>query len=144
MTAIDTNILIDLLVADAKDHKNTTEGMSQLHDSYCTTQTNMGECLRLLTHPRVFPHPLSATAASLALQELFEHYQIRILEEAEDWWKAIPEMEKIIPGLRGNEIFDARIALCLRSHNVKRIYTRDADFRKYPFLKPIRLLSQQK
>lgn len=42
-----------------------------------------------------------------------------------------------IPGLKGNEVFDARIALILQKHNVKRICTRDADFKKYPFLKVV-------
>jgi len=101
-------------------------------------------CLRLLTHPKLFPKPLKATPAAQAIAELFEYFQIRVLEEDVDWWKDIPEMEMEIHGLRGNEIFDARIALCLRSHNVKRIYTRDADFKKYSFLKVIQLLSAKK
>lgn len=142
MTAIDTNILIDLLVVDVPGHAKTTQGIGELHDDLCTTPTNVGECLRLLTHPRVFPLPLSATAATEALVELFDFFRIRVLEEDSDWWKAIPEMEREIPGLRGNEIFDARIALTLRTNNVKRIYTRDADFKKYSFLKPIQYFTK--
>ncbi len=137
MTAIDTNILIDLIVASMPSHDSTTEGIRQLHDEVCTTPTNVGECLRLLTHSRLFPKPLKASAAVQAVGELFDFYQIRVLEEDVAWWKDIPEMEKEIPGLKGNEIFDARIALCLRSHNVKRIYTRDADFKKYSFLQVV-------
>ncbi len=144
MTAIDTNILIDLIVASMPTHVSTTKGMSELHDEICTTPTNVGECLRLLTHPKLFPKPLSAKAAVSALEELFDYYQIRVLEEDTAWWKDIPEMEIEIPGLKGNEIFDARIALGLRSHNVKRIYTRDADFKKYSFLQVIKLLSLRK
>ena len=144
MTAIDTNILIDLIVASMPTHASTTEGMRHLHDEICTTPTNVGECLRLLTHPKLFPKPLSAKAAVSALEELFDYYQIRVLDEDTAWWKDIPEMEIEIPGLKGNEIFDARIALCLRSHKVKRIYTRDADFKKYSFLQVIQLLSLKK
>lgn len=144
MTAIDTNILIDLIVASMPSHESTTEGMRQLHDEICTTPTNVGECLRLLTHPKLFPKPLKASTAAQSVGELFDYYQIRVLEEDVAWWKDIPEMEKEIPGLKGNEIFDARIALCLRSHNVKRIYTHDADFKKYSFLKVIQFLSSKK
>lgn len=144
MTAIDTNILIDLIVASMPTHVSTTEGMSHLHDEICTTPTNVGECLRLLTHSKLFPKPLSAKAAVSALEELFDYHQIRVLDEDTAWWKDIPEMEIEIPGLKGNEIFDARIALCLRSHNVKRIYTRDADFKKYSFLQVIQLLSSKR
>lgn len=144
MTAIDTNILIDLIVASMPTHVSSTEGMRQLHDEICTTPTNVGECLRLLTHPKLFPKPLKVTAAVSAIEELFNYYQVRVLEEDINWWMEIPEMEKEIPGLRGNEIFDTRIALCLRANNVKRIYTRDADFKKYSFLQVIHLLSAKK
>ena len=142
MTAIDTNILIDMIVASMPTHVLTTNGIKELHDEICTTPTNVGECLRLLTHPKVFPRPLSAKAAVSAIDELFHYYQIRVLEEDTDWWRDIPEMEAEIPGLKGNEIFDARIALCLRSHRVKRIFTRDSDFKKYSFLQVIQFLDK--
>ncbi|MGE0528929.1 MAG: hypothetical protein AB7G93_18060 [Bdellovibrionales bacterium] len=79
----------------------------------------------------------------MALSNLLESYDIRILDEDVSWWKSLGEMEKSIPGLKGSEIFDARIAICLKQHNVKRIYTLDSDFKKYPFLQPIRLLSNE-
>jgi predicted nucleic acid-binding protein len=144
MTGIDTNILIDLLISDMPAHKTTTDAMKQLSDDVCTTPTNVGECLRLLSHPRIFPRPLEITAAVQALEELFEFYQIRILEEDVYWWKDLPEIEKEIPALRGNEVFDARIALCLRANRVKRIKTRDADFKKYSFLQAIQFVSAKK
>lgn len=139
MIAIDTNVLIDLLISDMPTHLSTTEVMNQRADDFCTTPTNVGECLRLLSHPRIFPHPLKTTAAVEALDELFEFYQIKILEEDSNWWKELPDIELEIPALRGNEIFDARIALCLRANRVKKIKTRDADFKKYSFLQPISL-----
>ena len=144
MTGIDTNILIDLLISDMPAHAAMTETMKHLADDVCTTPTNVGECLRLLTHPRIFPRPLTITAAVQALEELFEFYQVRVLEEDIHWWKELPEIEEEIPALRGNEVFDARIALCLRANNVKKIQTRDADFKKYSFLQPIRLLSSKR
>lgn len=144
MTGIDTNILIDLLISDMPAHVDTTEAMKQLTDDVCTTPTNVGECLRLISHPRIFPRPLTITAAVQALEELFEFYQVRILEEDVHWWKELPEIEEEIPALRGNEVFDARIALCLRANNVKRIQTRDADFKKYSFLQPILFFSTKK
>ena len=144
MTGIDTNILIDLLVSSTPSHQFSTEAVKQLHDDICTTPTNVGECLRLLTHPRIFPKPLKTPQAVSALEDLFDYYQIRILEENGEWWKELPEMEKEIPGLRANEIFDARIAICLRFNSVKRIISRDADFKKYSFLQMIQYLSKNK
>lgn len=144
MTGIDTNILIDLLVSSTPTHLSSTEAVKQLHDDICTTPTNVGECLRLLTHPRIFPKPLKTPQAVTALEELFDYYQIRTLEEDSGWWKELPEMEKEIPGLRGNEIFDARVALCFRFNSVKRVFTRDADFKKYSFLQAIQFFSGKK
>ena len=137
MIAIDTNILIELIVNSSPLHSRTVKGLSQLEDDFCTTPTNIGECLRLLTHLRVFPRPLSLGRAVKVLEQLLGYYKIQILDEETDWWKDLLEIEGEIPGIRGNEIFDARIALCLRAHSVKRIYTRNADFKKYSFLKPV-------
>ena len=137
MTGIDTNILVDLLVSSTPSHARSLEAVTQIEDELCTTPTNIGECLRLITHPKVFPKPLTISRAVSVLGQALDYYKIRILEESTDWWKSLDKIEKEIPGLRGNEVFDARIALCLKFHGVKRIYTRDADFKKYSFLKVV-------
>lgn len=135
MTGIDTNIIIDLIVDSSPHHQLSVEGISKLEDEACTTPTNVGECLWLLTHSKVFLKPMVLGQAVVILEQLFDYYKFRILDEPTDWWKELVHIEKEIPGIRGNEIFDARIALCLKAHSVKRIYTRGADFRKYSFLK---------
>jgi predicted nucleic acid-binding protein len=137
MTGIDTNILVDLLVSSTPHHAQAVEGIANIEDEPCTTPTNIGEVLRLITHPKVFPKALTLTRAVEVLTQMLDYYRIRILTEDADWWKSLPEIEKEIPGIRGNEIFDARIALCLKSNGTKRIYTRDADFKKYSFLKVV-------
>jgi predicted nucleic acid-binding protein len=76
------------------------------------------------------------------LEQLIEAYDIRILDEETSWWKQLPEIARQILGLKGNEIFDARIAICLKQHKVKRIFTRDADFKKYSFLQTISFFSK--
>ncbi|MBI5139643.1 PIN domain-containing protein [Candidatus Nomurabacteria bacterium] len=139
MTGVDTNILIDLMVSSSQSHRSSVNAISQSEDDLCTTPTNIGECLRLLTHSKVFSNPLTLGRAVTVLDQMLDYYKLQILDESIDWWKELIKIEKeipgIIPGIRGNEIFDARIALCLKSHGVKKIYTRDADFKKYSFLK---------
>jgi len=134
MTALDTNILIGIMVSSSSFHKETLESLKNLDDSLCTTPTNIGEVLRLLTHHKVFPSPLKLEKAVEALDQLIEAYDIRILDEDIFWWKELPAIAKQILGLKGNEVFDARIALCLKQHKVKKLFTRDSDFKKYPFL----------
>lgn len=140
MTALDTNILIGLMVSSSALHEEATRGVAEISDDLCITPTNVGELLRLLTHQKVFESPLKIGKAIAALSSLIESYNIRILDEDINWWSSLSEIEKLIPGLKGNEIFDARIAICLKQHKVKRIFTLDSDFKKYPFLQPIRSL----
>lgn len=142
MTGLDTNVLVALLVSSTAQHENATKGIQNLSDALCITPTNIGETIRLLTHQKVFERPLKTERAVQALNELLEQYSIRILDEDVDWWKELPAIEEEIPGLKGNEIFDARIAICLRQHGVKRIFTWDADFKKYSFLAVINLNTQ--
>lgn len=134
MTAIDTNILIGIMVASSTYHNEIMSELEDLGDDLCTTPTNIGEVLRLLTHSKVFSAPLKIEKAVSALSELIDAYDIRILDEDTNWWRDLTEIAKQIPGLKGNEVFDARIALCLKQHRVKRIWTKDADFKKYSFL----------
>lgn len=141
MTALDTNVLVGLLVESSPNHLVATKGIRHVSDALCTTPTNIGEILRLLTHHKVFEKPLKTSKAVQAVADLLEEYNIRILDEDTDWWRELVAIEHEIPGLKGNEIFDARIALCLKQHGIKRIFTWDADFKKYSFLTAINLLS---
>ncbi|MBI1869564.1 MAG: PIN domain-containing protein [Chlamydiae bacterium] len=135
MIALDTNVIVDYLVKSQKDHSKIRHWFSKVHSPLVTTGTNIAEILRLLTHQRVFPLPLDLDPAIDLVSEWVESFQIRILEESEDWWIELKTLTDEIPTLRGNEIFDARIALCLRYNGIKEIFTRDSDFSKYAFLK---------
>ena len=95
--------------------------------------------MRLLTHSKVFAAPLKIEKAVDAFQNLLEAHDIRILDETTDWWTELTTISKQVIGLKGNEVFDARIAICLKQHKVKRIFTFDSDFKKYSFLQVISL-----
>lgn len=140
MIALDTNILIGLLVSSSEFHEEATKGMELVEDHLCTTPTNIGEVLRLLTHPRVFSIPLKVGPAVDLLSDFLEAYQVRVLDEDPEWWRSLPLLAKDVSGLKGNEVFDARIALCLKTHRVKRIWTKDSDFKKFSFLQSIKLM----
>ena len=140
MTGLDTNVLVAALVSTSASHTNAMKGLEKLSDTLCTTPTNIGETIRILTHPRVFEKPLKLTRAVSHFLSFLESYNVLVLDEATEWWHELPKIEEEIPGLKGNEIFDARIALCLKSHGVKRIFTWDSDFKKYSFLSPIKLI----
>lgn len=134
MIALDTNIILHLLVESQKEHPRAKKWLSEVREPLATTGTNLAEVLRLITHPRVFAKALSLGKAVALLEEFIKTFEVRILEESGDWWLELPELLKVFPTLRGNEVFDARIALCLRYNGIEKICTLDADFSKYPFL----------
>lgn len=139
MIALDTNIILHILVKSQKEHGKAAAWISKTREPFATTGTNIAEVLRLLTHPRVFPKPLSLDQA-IDLFQYFQHqFDIRILEESEHWWQELKELLEEIPDLRGNEVFDARIAICLRYHGIRDLCTLDGDFLKYPFLNMIKI-----
>jgi len=137
--ALDTNILIYLLVSSQPEHLRAKQWLEQNTASLATTHTNIGETLRLLTHPRVFSRPLDLERAVMLLDGFLTEFDVATLTDSERWWTELVPQSEGARYLRGNEVFDARIALCLRHHGISKICTLDSDFEKYPFLKIIRI-----
>ena len=42
-----------------------------------------------------------------------------------------------VKGIRGNLLHDAHTAILMKEHGIRRIYTRDTDFHRFPFLEVI-------
>ena len=137
MIALDTNTLIYLLVSNQPEHSRARDWIASAGERLTTTHTNVGEFLRLITHPRLFPHPLSLSRAVETLNEFTKGFGVTVLDEDPEWWKALPSLDTMVPGLRGNEVFDARIALCLRDNGVKKICSLDGGFARFPFLERV-------
>jgi predicted nucleic acid-binding protein len=135
MIAVDTNILVDAFYLSQPDHENVAKKMESLAGKLCTTDVIIGETLRLVTHKKVFPAAVTIESACKGLESLFAHYGFEVLSENDGWWKRLYELAEYVPGLKANEVFDARIAQCLYDNGIKNIWTYDSDFRKYPFLK---------
>lgn len=47
------------------------------------------------------------------------------------------EVIKDFPSLSGNLLYDAQTAILMKEYGIKRIYTRDSDFFRFPFLEPV-------
>lgn len=135
MIGIDTNILVALSVIEHENHEKIKNWLNKREDKYCTTLINVGEYLRLLTHPRVFSNPLAFKDASKLLSDLLEYYDFELLVPDLDWWK---DGLKYIPdGISGNSVFDFQISYTFLSCGVHKIATFDRGFRRFDFLKMI-------
>lgn len=139
MIALDTNVVLHFLVSSQTQHQSVRRWFEKNTSALVVTPTNVGEILRLLTHPQVFSKPLTLTKAISLWDDFIESFNILILEEEAYWWKKLPKLIKDHRGLTGNRIFDARIALCLQHHHVEKIFTFDEDFKKFSFLKVMKL-----
>ena len=134
MIGLDTNVLIPLLVKSSETHQRARSWLEANEAPLSTTSTNLGETLRLLTHPRVFRRPMRLANAVRLLRRFLDAYSVSVLEEEEEWLDSLESLAAEIPALRGNDVFDARIALTLKFNGVKAFCTLDADFRRFPFL----------
>lgn len=89
--------------------------------------------LRIATHPRIFTAPLSPAEALSNVEMLARFPHVRFLSEGDGFLQTYREVMGALPA-RGNLVPDAHLAAILRQHGVRVLYTRDADFRKFPFL----------
>jgi hypothetical protein len=95
------------------------------------------EFLRVATHPRVFRRPLAAVQAWSFMQAVLSSPTVVPLVETEQHQRVCAEVLAELPDLAGNLVFDAHIAILMREHGIGTIYTRDADFHRFPFLKVV-------
>jgi uncharacterized protein len=89
--------------------------------------------LRIATHPRIFPHPLTPEEALSNLGSLAALPNVRFLSEREGFFEDYREMTASISA-RGNLVPDAHTATILRQHDIHVLYTADRDFRRFAFL----------
>ncbi len=90
--------------------------------------------LRISTHGRVFPRPLTPAQAEANVEALLSLRHVRAVGEIDGFWRRYRELSGACV-LRGNAVPDAHVAALLTAHGVAAIYTRDADFRRYPNLR---------
>ncbi len=141
MICLDTNFLVAALVSTAADHSRAVSWLKANVDRLSTTSVNVGETLRLMTHPRVFPRPATLAAATATLLGFLETFEVEILELAPDWLEALAGLLATHPGLRtlrGNDVFDASIALTMRDHDVQSLLSQDEGFDRFPFVRRVR------
>jgi len=107
MLVVDTNILI--YAADSRAREQAT-------------------CRALLEQWRSRPEAWSFIQALLVAPGLL------LQVESDRHRQAAAEVYAQCTGLAGNLLFDARTAILMKEHGVRRICTRDMDFHRFPFM----------
>jgi uncharacterized protein len=89
------------------------------------------EFLRVVTHPRVLRAPLAMDQAWGFVEDLMARDHVHVVA-AGSGHASVAARVLAAPGVRGNLVHDAHIAAVLVEHGVRRISTRDQDFRRFP------------
>ena len=102
-------------------------------DLMCLTWPTLFSYMRISTHPRIFARPLSPEEALRNVETLLSLPRVRVLTEGDEFLPVYRNVLSRLP-VRGNLVPDAHLAALLLQHGITRIYTKDADFRKFDFL----------
>lgn len=140
MFVVDTNILVYAADEDSPFHSRCRELIEEWRGQASPWYTTWGilyEFLRVITHQRVFRKPWSIIKAWGHVEAILSSTSLGILTAGERHADVASEVIKSMPFLSGNLLHDAQTAILMQEHGIKRIYTRDTDFHRFPFLEPI-------
>ena len=131
---IDTNILLHAANSAAVEHRSARRFLSEcgLHAGlWFLTEGICYEFLRVATHPRVFPSPLTAREAMRFLDVLLDSDRFDVLAADHAHWTCLRRLLARMPPPSGNLFFDLRTVALMHEHAVRRIYTADTDFLQF-------------
>ena len=146
MFVVDTNILVYAVDEDAPEHKKCNELLAQWREQSSAWFLTWGICyefLRVTTHRHILRKPCSAREAWGILEALFASLGLGLLIPTERHAVVAAEVLQQVPSLAGNVMHDLHTAVLMREHGIRRIYTRDTDFHRFPFLEPMDPMSQK-
>ena len=132
----DVNVLLYASDAASPVHaaaRRFLDGAARGDDLFCLGWPTVMSYLRIATHPRIFTSPLSPSEAVGNVEVLALLSHVRLLSEEEGFLDVYREVSGVFP-VRGNLVPDAHLAALLKQHGVRRLFTRDTDFRKFGFL----------
>jgi toxin-antitoxin system PIN domain toxin len=102
-------------------------------DLFCLGWPTVMSYVRIATHAGIFKAPLTPAEALGNVEALVALPHVRLLAEDDGFLEVYRAVTGAFP-VRGNLVPDAHLAALLQQHGVRTLYTRDADFRKFPFL----------
>jgi len=142
---VDTNVLVYAADADSAFYgpcRNWIESRRHQADAWFCTWPIAYEFLRVVTHPRVFRHPLPLPDAWRFLATLFRSPGLAMLAPTPRHAEVAGGVLRGLPYLSGNILHDAHTAILMREHGVRQICTRDNDFHRFPFVEIVDPVTQ--
>lgn len=134
--SLDVNILLYASDRSSNRHQEALrflETRSADPDLLCLAWPTLLSYLRIATHPRIFAQPLSPSEALANIESLTGLGRTHVIGEEEGFLGVYREVSRGF-AVRGNLVPDAHLAALLRQHEIRTLYTTDADFRKFECL----------
>ncbi|HET8542144.1 MAG TPA: TA system VapC family ribonuclease toxin [Anaeromyxobacter sp.] len=140
MFVVDTNVLVYAARADSPFHapcRAALERWRAQEGAWFTTWNVVYEFLSTMTYRASTPVPWTLAGAWSFIEALLASPGFKILSPTSRHAAVAAEVFRALPDLAGKRLHDAHIAILMREHGVRRIYTRDTDFFRFPFLEPV-------
>jgi uncharacterized protein len=93
--------------------------------------------MRVTSHPAVMKQPWSVPQAWKFVSALLSSPALGVLAATQQHPDVAQQVVTELPHLAGNILHDTHTAIIMREHGIRRIYTRDMDFHRFPFLEVI-------
>ena len=139
MIAVDTNILVYAHRADAPWHDLARARLVELAESgerWGIPWPCVHEFLAVVTHPKIYRPPTPTPTAVEAIKAWAASPGLSFLTEGPDHLLVLSRLLSAAQ-IAGGQVHDARIAaICIQS-GVKRLWSVDRDFSRYPTLRTI-------
>ncbi len=140
MLVVDTNVLVYAANRDSEFHKACRLRLEECRARASPWYLSWSICyefLRVSTHPKILTKPWSVAAAWHFLETILDSPNAGFLLPTARHAVILNEVIAEVPHLRGNILHDAHTAVLMREHGIERIYTRDVDFHRFPFVRVI-------
>jgi toxin-antitoxin system PIN domain toxin len=133
MIAVDTQILVYALRADAEFHQPALAallGLAQGGQRWAIPWPCVHEFLAIATHPRIYTPPTPLALALQAMDVWIQSPGCQLIGEGPGYWETLQELSGRAK-CRGPLVHDVRIAAICRHHRIKELWTADRDFSRF-------------
>ncbi len=141
---VDTNILLYAADSSVPEHAKAYALLERLragNEPWALGWNILYEFLRVSTHARVKVRPWTASQANEFLQALQASPSLQILTHTERHAPLLAQSIAEVPLVAGNKMFDMHTAVLMREHGIRRIYTNDMDFHRFPWVEVVNPLA---
>lgn len=137
---VDTNILIYGANTDCGEHASARRFLTGLVEEripWCLTWGIIYEFLRVSTHARILPRPMTADGALHYVNAFLDRDEVTVLTPTGRHRSVLEKTLGEISRAAGNLFHDIETAVLLREYGVPEIATADTDFLQFRFLKVV-------